>query len=302
MTALLVTHAHRTRQQKRKVDDEHSEEEGEGHEDFDPAQLREHEEFTKVKNIADIELGKYEMETWYFSPFPPEYRECKVQRLGARGIERGGAPFLSGERMQMPCLLFALHQVFMHHLGSPWVLLGPRHHPTTLSSLGCTQKMYFSEHDLCFFKHREHMLAHVKKCTMLHPPGTEIYRNGKISMFEVGLSGRVLDYALMYEHGEPLPRPLCSSTFLKSVHVLCKFCCPNPGPNTACPSARWTGARPRATARTCVTWPSSSWTTRRCTGTSTSSSFTLCASVTSGVPTSPGETGGARGLGEGTVV
>ncbi|KAL6778168.1 hypothetical protein ACKKBG_A17185 [Auxenochlorella protothecoides x Auxenochlorella symbiontica] len=113
----------KTRQQKRKVDDEHSEEEGEGHEDFDPAQLREHEEFTKVKNIADIELGKYEMETWYFSPFPPEYRECK--------------------------------------------------------------KMYFSEHDLCFFKHREHMLAHVKKCTMLHPPGTEIYRNGKISMFEV---------------------------------------------------------------------------------------------------------------------
>lgn len=45
--------------------------------------------------------------------------------------------------------------------------------------------MYFSEHDLCFFKHREHMMAHVKKCTMLHPPGTEIYRNGKISMFEV---------------------------------------------------------------------------------------------------------------------
>lgn len=75
------------------MDDEHSEEEGEGHEDFDPAQLREHEEFTKVKNIADIELGKYEMETWYFSPFPPEYRECKVQRLGARGIERGGRPF-----------------------------------------------------------------------------------------------------------------------------------------------------------------------------------------------------------------
>jgi len=29
-----------------------------------------------VKNIATIELGKYEIETWYFSPFPPEYNDC----------------------------------------------------------------------------------------------------------------------------------------------------------------------------------------------------------------------------------
>ncbi|GAB4822189.1 hypothetical protein N2152v2_009235 [Parachlorella kessleri] len=67
----------RTRNQKRKVEDEHSDEEGEGHEDFDQNALREHEEFTKVKNIERIELGKFQMETWYFSPFPPEYRECK---------------------------------------------------------------------------------------------------------------------------------------------------------------------------------------------------------------------------------
>ncbi|CAI7865132.1 unnamed protein product, partial [Closterium sp. NIES-54] len=47
-----------------------------GHEDFDAASLREHEEFTKVKNVAVIELGRYEMDTWYFSPFPPEYAHC----------------------------------------------------------------------------------------------------------------------------------------------------------------------------------------------------------------------------------
>ena len=29
-----------------------------------------------MKNIATIELGKYEIETWYFSPFPPEYNDC----------------------------------------------------------------------------------------------------------------------------------------------------------------------------------------------------------------------------------
>lgn len=47
-----------------------------GHEDFDAASLREHEEFTKVKNITSIELGKYVIDTWYFSPFPPEYNNC----------------------------------------------------------------------------------------------------------------------------------------------------------------------------------------------------------------------------------
>eukprot|EP00898_Chlorokybus_atmophyticus_P005945 jgi/Chlat1/6351/Chrsp44S05901 len=62
-----------TRQQKRKLDESHIEE---GHEEFDAASLREHEEFTKVKNVEKIELGKYEIDTWYFSPFPQEYSLC----------------------------------------------------------------------------------------------------------------------------------------------------------------------------------------------------------------------------------
>ncbi|PKU62538.1 putative MYST-like histone acetyltransferase 1 [Dendrobium catenatum] len=58
--------------QKRKIDEKHVE----GHEELDAANLREHEEFTKVKNIAKIEPGVYEIDTWYFSPFPPEYNDC----------------------------------------------------------------------------------------------------------------------------------------------------------------------------------------------------------------------------------
>lgn len=34
---------------------------------------KENEEITKVKNIQCIVLGKYEIETWYFSPYPEEY-------------------------------------------------------------------------------------------------------------------------------------------------------------------------------------------------------------------------------------
>jgi histone acetyltransferase MYST1 len=42
------------------------------HEGLDEASLREHEEVTKVKNVAFIELGAFQMETWYFSPLPKE--------------------------------------------------------------------------------------------------------------------------------------------------------------------------------------------------------------------------------------
>jgi len=44
--------------------------------DLDPTTAileKEHEELTKVKYIDKIQLGKYEIDTWYFSPFPDEY-------------------------------------------------------------------------------------------------------------------------------------------------------------------------------------------------------------------------------------
>ena len=34
---------------------------------------REHEEKTKVKNIQAIELGRHEMDTWYYAPYPEAY-------------------------------------------------------------------------------------------------------------------------------------------------------------------------------------------------------------------------------------
>lgn len=40
---------------------------------------KENEEITKVKNIQNIVLGRYEIETWYFSPFPEEY--CGEERI-----------------------------------------------------------------------------------------------------------------------------------------------------------------------------------------------------------------------------
>lgn len=50
------------------MDDDHDE-----HHGLDEASLKEHEEVTKVKNVNAVELGRYRMECWYFSPFPKEY-------------------------------------------------------------------------------------------------------------------------------------------------------------------------------------------------------------------------------------
>jgi len=38
---------------------------------------REHEETTKVKNIEKIVMGEYEVECWYFSPYPEEYAQAE---------------------------------------------------------------------------------------------------------------------------------------------------------------------------------------------------------------------------------
>ena len=73
--ASSITLCARLRAKRRQLEAE----EDDGHGDFDANAIREHEEFTKVKNVERIELGRYEMETWYFSPLPTEYQGCKAR-------------------------------------------------------------------------------------------------------------------------------------------------------------------------------------------------------------------------------
>ena len=50
--------------------------------DMDPTMAKleqEHEKITRVKNIERIQMGRYEIDTWYFSPFPEEY--CRATPL-----------------------------------------------------------------------------------------------------------------------------------------------------------------------------------------------------------------------------
>lgn len=48
------------------------------HQGMDEQYLREHEENTKLKTINKIQMGKYLVDTWYFSPYPKEYQNLDV--------------------------------------------------------------------------------------------------------------------------------------------------------------------------------------------------------------------------------
>ena len=80
-------------------------------------------EIARVKNLNKIQMGKHELEPWYFSPYPLEYA-----------------------------------------------------HQDTL---------YICEMCLSYFPSSLVLTRHRKKCTLLHPPGNEIYRHEDISFFEI---------------------------------------------------------------------------------------------------------------------
>ena len=83
----------------------------------------EHHKITEVKNIQTIQIGDYEIDTWYFSPYPEEF--CNSDR------------------------------------------------------------MFVCEFCLKYMKRAKTYADHRKTCTLRHPPGNEIFRDGKLSVFEV---------------------------------------------------------------------------------------------------------------------
>ncbi|KAF2396609.1 histone acetyltransferase ESA1 [Trichodelitschia bisporula] len=80
-------------------------------------------EISRVRNIDLIQLGKFNIVPWYFSPYP--------------------------------------------------------------ESLTHQDLVYICEFCLGYYAGSEQFLSHRNKCTLRHPPGNEIYRDGEISFFEI---------------------------------------------------------------------------------------------------------------------
>ena len=84
---------------------------------------KEHEALTMVKYIDKIQIGKYEVDAWYFSPYPEEY--------------------------------------------------------------GRQPKLWLCEFCLKYMRFERTYVKHLSECSWRQPPGKEIYRKGKVSVFEV---------------------------------------------------------------------------------------------------------------------
>jgi histone acetyltransferase HTATIP len=82
-----------------------------------------HSEISRVKNLNKLQIGKSEVEAWYFSPYPQEYA----------------------------------------HL----------------------PKLFICEFCLLYYPSSTQLARHRTKCTLMHPPGNEIYRHNGISFFEI---------------------------------------------------------------------------------------------------------------------
>ena len=80
-------------------------------------------EISRVRNLEQVQMGKYEIEPWYFSPYPAEFVDSDL--------------------------------------------------------------VYICEFCLCYFGSFTPFKRHRAKCTLLHPPGNEIYRDENVSFFEI---------------------------------------------------------------------------------------------------------------------
>lgn len=80
-------------------------------------------EIHRVRNLTRLQMGKYDIEPWYFSPYPDSFSDVDL--------------------------------------------------------------VYIDEFCLSYFDNQRSFERHRAKCTLLHPPGNEIYRDDYISFFEV---------------------------------------------------------------------------------------------------------------------
>lgn len=80
-------------------------------------------EISRVRNLQRVQMGKHEMEPWYFSPYPQTFTEADM--------------------------------------------------------------VYICEFCLSYYDSLKPFQRHRAKCTLLHPPGNEIYRDDYVSFFEI---------------------------------------------------------------------------------------------------------------------
>lgn len=135
---------------------------------------KEHEAITKVKYIDKLRIGRFEIDTWYFSPYPDEY--------------------------------------------------------------GKVGTLYVCEYCLKYMRFQKTYRYHASECTQRQPPGSEIYRKGTISIFEIDgkdhklycqllclMAKLFLDHKTLYYDVEPFYFYVLCEIDKKGAHIVGYF-------------------------------------------------------------------------------
>jgi len=126
-----------------------------------------------VKTVSRIQFGKYLVDAWYPSPFPPEYtnpdpvpRKYSHRNSANTSQQRDHTNTSRHDRVHSPCAYSdASAEVDDAHPGTA---------------------IYFCEFCLNFYRFPSELDWHLRHtCRLRHPPGDEVYRHEDLSMFEV---------------------------------------------------------------------------------------------------------------------
>jgi histone acetyltransferase HTATIP len=133
-----------------------------------------HHEISRVKNLDRIQIGRHEVEAWYFSPYPIEFAHIPI--------------------------------------------------------------LYICEFCLSFYGSEAQIHRHRMKCTLLHPPGNEIYRSEEIHFFEIDgrrqktwcrnlslLSKCFLDHKTLYYDVDPFLYYVMCQRDVNGLHLIGYF-------------------------------------------------------------------------------
>lgn len=131
-----------------------------------------------------IEFGKFEIQTWYSSPYPQEYSRS----ADAPGVTPYKSSFFNHSPPPPPC------PPLLSLLAPPPLRL---------------PKLYLCEFCLRYMKSRSILYQHMKKCEWFHPPANEIYRKDDVSVYEVKNSADLLHFLNC-----PPNRPVCDSLLM----------------------------------------------------------------------------------------
>ncbi|OBZ79378.1 putative MYST-like histone acetyltransferase 1 [Grifola frondosa] len=133
--------------------------------------IEHHKQITARRNFDKVNFGRWQIKTWYFSPYP--LTETEAEEVGTPGPH---APHSAGKIPGVARSTFRSHGRTSDLLAGG---LGRSH--------GVGEKSILWVCDRCF-KYMADGLSwesHVKKCTRRHPPGRKVYQRGAHIIWEV---------------------------------------------------------------------------------------------------------------------